>query len=158
MGVSRTIFYDGPSPEDNDILWGYKGSNLQNYEHGNFYDKDNRITTSNITLGDTSFRKMIMAKAAYNITDGSMADMSRILAEVFKEYGTGFYVFNEGGNKYKVNIITTFTIPFVLKVILEYGNLLPVPAGVGYLIEERLPENFGFEGTGTPWDNGTFYE
>ena len=147
VGISRTIEYSGVFPDDSDIIWGFKGSELQNYEHGNFLGIQSQ-TPRNITVNDAALRTMIMVKAAANITHGSLAELNKSIALLFESTGEGKAFTLSDTGRMKLILVLRFSSSTILKIILQYGNILPIPAGVGIEIREIQPVVFGFNGGG----------
>ena len=83
--------------------------------------------TSNYILSDADFRRLILAKAAGNISDGSIQSINAILIGLFPSRGTVYIADN-------LNMTATITMTFVPTAIdiaiLELPNVLPIPAGV----------------------------
>lgn len=83
--------------------------------------------TSNYILSDTDFRRLILAKAAGNISDGSIPSMNAILLALFPNRGKIYIADN-------LNMTATITCAFTLTpvelAILELPNVLPIPVGV----------------------------
>ena len=93
---------------------------------GPFAEAYNSNTTS-FELSDDAYRIVILAKAAYNITNGSVPAINSILMNIlFVNRGSAYVADNH-------NMTLTYTFTFVLqpyeKAIVESG-LLPKPTGV----------------------------
>ncbi len=58
------------------------------FDQGPFYN--GQSTTSSFTLTDDVYRRLIMAKAAYNITDGSIPAINAILMNLFPDRGNAY--------------------------------------------------------------------
>lgn len=112
--------------------------------------------TSNYSLSDESYRLLIMAKAAANITDGSIAAINRILMSLFPNRGNCYvqdgqfagdwFGFAESTNAktfgeapfYSGATITTMTMAYVFEfaltpvelAIVEQSGVLPKSTGV----------------------------
>ena len=84
-------------------------------------------TTSNFTLADESYRLLIFAKAAANITDGSIPAINQILLNLFPNRGNCYVT--DG-----LNMTMTYTFSFPLQPfelsIVENSGVLPTPSGV----------------------------
>lgn len=83
--------------------------------------------TSNFALSDSSFRLLILAKAAANICDGSIPAINKILMDLFPGRGNAYVVDNGG-------MSMTYAFSFVLTpvelAIVKTSGVLPKPAGV----------------------------
>lgn len=83
--------------------------------------------TSNYTLADESYRTLILAKAAANITNGSIPAINAILLGLFPNRGNCYVVDNQDMTMiYKF----TFTLSDVEKSIVTHSGVLPTPTGV----------------------------
>ena len=95
------------------------------FGQGGFYS--GVTLTSNYILSDADFRRLILAKAAGNISDGSIPSINAILIGLFPSRGTVYIADN-------LNMTATITMTFVPTAIdiaiLELPNVLPIPAGV----------------------------
>lgn len=84
-------------------------------------------TTSNVALSDDAFRLLIFAKAAANITDGSIPAINQILLGLFPARGNCYVT--DG-----LNMTMTYTFAFALTpvelAIVESSGVLPKPVGV----------------------------
>lgn len=95
-------------------------------------------TTSNYALTDTAYRSLLLAKAAYNITDGSIPAINQLLINLFitpVSGRTGNAYVTDGGN---MTMTYTFSLtPKLTNVeyaIISQANVLPTPAGVSATI------------------------
>jgi len=83
--------------------------------------------TTNFQLTDSDFRRLILAKAAGNVSDGSIPSLNAILLQLFPLRGNCFVVNNQ-------NMTMTLTFQFPLNpienAILQQSNVLPYPVGV----------------------------
>ena len=91
---------------------------------GTFYTGSN--ATNNAALSDDAYRLVLLAKAAFNITDCSIPSINRILMSLFPNRGNAYAV--EG------NMTLTYVFTFPLTPT-EYGiianaGVLPQPSGV----------------------------
>lgn len=85
--------------------------------------------TNNATLTDDAYRKLLIAKAALNITDASIPAINRILLDLFDDG----YVRDDGG----MSITYVFDQPLspVETAIVYQSGVLPTPAGVTVSVE-----------------------
>lgn len=112
--------------------------------------------TSNFRLSDQAYRTLILAKAAANITDGSIASINAILMSLFPNRGNAYvaegyqgdpyFGFNEAGNAVGFNqgpfyagasvpsmsmsYVFTFPLTPVELAIVQSSGVLPKPTGV----------------------------
>jgi hypothetical protein len=112
--------------------------------------------TSNFTLSDQAYRQLILAKAAANITNGSIPAINRILMGLFPNRGNAYvaegqqsgqwFGFAESVNAQGFNqasfysgaTISTMTMTYVFEfqlspvelAIVEQSGVLPKPTGV----------------------------
>lgn len=101
---------------------------------GPFYDTVSPLVTP-VTLDDDQFRLLILAKALYNITDGSIPSINRILMAIFGDDGNA-WVSDDG------NMVMTIHFDYILDIV-AYGivttaGVMPKPAGVQLQIETPL--------------------
>jgi hypothetical protein len=121
--------------------WGYKEAGTTSAEpyypggHGAFYS--GQAFTSNFALSDQSFRLLILAKAASNISDGSISSINAIMMALFPGRGFAWVVDN-------LNMSLTYTFAFlpvltpVELAILGQSGVLPRPTGVSTSITSSL--------------------
>lgn len=83
--------------------------------------------TQNYALGDTDYRTLILAKAATNISDGTIPSINAILRYLFGSYGNA-YVEITGAKT--MNYRLRFTPTNVQIAIFQNTNVIPRPAGV----------------------------
>lgn len=87
-----------------------------------------RTTIANYRLPDSSYRQLIFAKAATNISGGSIADINRILMILFGDRGR-CYVANT--DDHTMMVVFSFQ-PTPIDISLIASGVLPRPAGVRY--------------------------
>lgn len=83
--------------------------------------------TNNYALSDDAFRRLVLAKAALNITDGSIPAINRALMTLFPDHGN-CYVRDDGGMAMTYVFGATLS-PLELAIVSQSG-VLPKPAGV----------------------------
>lgn len=84
--------------------------------------------TSNFSLTDHSYRQLILAKAAANITDGSIPAFNHILMDIlFPSRGNIYVVDNQDMT---MTVKSTFRLEPVEQAIILTTGVLPVPTGV----------------------------
>lgn len=90
-------------------------------------------TTNNFALTDAAYLQLILAKAAYNITDGSIPAINAILMTLFGASGQCWCT--DGQN---MTMTMTYTFDFtpspVQLAIIEQSGVLPRPPGVSALV------------------------
>lgn len=87
--------------------------------------------TSNYSLSDPAYLKLILAKALANICDGSIPGINQILINLFSPYGNCYVT--DGGD---MTMTYTFggTLSIVDYAIVSQSGVLPRPAGVAATI------------------------
>jgi hypothetical protein len=79
------------------------------------------------TLSDAAFRLLVLAKATYNITDGSIPSINQLLLSLFPNRGNCYVT--DGGD---MTMTYTFSFPLSQQELgmLVQSGVLPKPAGV----------------------------
>lgn len=104
---------------------GPSGPSGDPYNVSPFYS--GQPTTSNYALSDDGFRTLILAKAASNITDGSIPSINAILLMLFPGRGNCYVVDNADMTMvYHFN----FALTPVEAAIVSQSGVLPKPAGI----------------------------
>lgn len=122
VGVSRVL----QLPIDDKYL-GFEEADPTAYSFGEgiFFSTD--PLTSNFALSDTAYRRLILAKALANISDGSIPAINQILINLFGTYGNCYVT--DGGD-----MTMTYTFGSALSsvdfAIVSQSGVLPRPAGV----------------------------
>lgn len=88
----------------------------------------NAAISNNYVLTDDAYRKLIYAKAAANITRGSISNINAILMNLFGGEGRALWV--EETAPFHMTIVYNFTPSPVEAVIIENSGILPRPSGV----------------------------
>ena len=112
--------------------FGYTGaigppiiSSGDSYTAAPFYEGED--ITTNFTLTDDAFRQLILAKAAANITNGSIQAINEILMNLFPNRGNAYVVDN-------LDMTMTYKFDFVLQpfeiAIVANSGVLPRSTGV----------------------------
>jgi hypothetical protein len=123
VGVQRVLpivtgKYFGFTEQNNTALVG-------NFSNSVFYA--GQALTSNYALSDQSFRQLILAKAAFNLTDCSIRSINQLLLNLFPNRGACFVTDDQ-------NMHMTYTFQFSLspveKTIVVNSGVLPRPSGV----------------------------
>ena len=117
--------------------WGYNEAtslSADPYGQSPFYQGE--PLTSNFALSDQAFRLLIMAKAAANITDGSIPSINAILMALFPGRGNAWVA--DG-----LNMTMTYTFAFnpplteVEQAIVEQSGVLPRSTGVAMFVVQE---------------------
>lgn len=122
LGVSRVIQVPGGQS-----YLGFEEQlpDSEGFENAPFFA--GQAVTDNFTLTDDAFRLLLLAKAAANICDGSVAAINQLLLNLFPNRGNCYVTDGH-------NMTMTYTFEFELTpaelVIVSNGNVLPRPAGV----------------------------
>ncbi len=125
VGVSRTL----QVPPSTAVYLGFDeavgGGNIEGFGQAPFYS--GAQTTDNITLTDTAYRTLILAKALSNICDGSIAAINQLLLNLFPNRGNCYVIDN-------LDMTMTYKFVFALsaveQTIVQASGVLPTPAGV----------------------------
>ena len=123
VGVVRTISIPGTVQ-----FFGFEeaGASWTGFGQGGFASPGSQLT-QNYVLQDPDFRRLILAKAAGNISSGAIPAVNQILLNLFPGRGKCFVA--DG-----LNMSLAFTFNFVLTpveiAIVSQLNVLPVATGV----------------------------
>jgi hypothetical protein len=127
---------------------------IQPFDQAPFYD--GLVSTQTVTLADSAYRTLILAKALANISDCTTKSLNRILRLLFGQGGRRCYV--QTNNQMGMSYVFEFQLSPVEKTIALQSGIMPRPAGVKLSIVQIDPDGtFGFaEGEFQPFDQGTF--
>lgn len=121
VGVDRTLHF----PSDAVYLGLEEANSWVGFGQGIFYSGGG--TSNNFVLSDDSFRRLILAKAAGNISSGSIQAINSILLALFPGRGACYVADNQ-------DMSLTYTFAFSLSAIdlaiIELSGVMPSPAGV----------------------------
>lgn len=121
VGVGRTLQFPGDINQ-----FGFNEANSwTGFGQGGFYSGGG--TTTNFMLSDPDFRTLIYAKAAGNISDGSIPAINNILMTLFPHRGRCYVV---DGLDMTLTYAFEFTLTPVELAIVQLSGVLPNPAGV----------------------------
>lgn len=122
VGIGRVLTVAG-----GDFLGftGAGGASGDSFNAGIFYS--GQATTSNFTLTDEAYRTLILAKAAANITNGSVQAINAILLALFP--GRGNCYVQDHQNMTMTYVFTFPLQPFEVTIVSSSG-VLPTPTGV----------------------------
>lgn len=121
VGVNRVIVLQTTR------YWGYEEQELTTdpYQVSPFYSGG--ASTNNFALTDQSYRLLILAKAAANITNGSAPSINQILRNLFPGRGETYITDNE-------DMTMTYNFNFVLtdteQAVVKQSGVLPKSTGV----------------------------
>lgn len=123
----RTLFIPGSA----DYLGFDEASSWSGFNQGGFFSGER--TTENYVLADADFRRLILAKAAGNISDGAIPSVNAILMNLFPLRGNAYVVDNQD-----MSLTYKFEFPLtpVELAIVQQADVLPNPAGVVINIEQ----------------------
>lgn len=122
VGVQRAISIPGSVQF---IGFEEAGSSWTGFGQGGFYSGGG--LTTNYQLDDNDFRRLILAKAAGNISDGSIPSVNKILLALFPGRGTCYVA---DGRNMSVTYTFEFALTPVEVAIVSQTNVLPTAAGV----------------------------
>jgi len=146
VAIARTVTLEG-----NNEVFGFDGSDLNPWDQAPFYSAQ---ATDNYVLADKAYRFLVFLKAAVNLTDGSLADINRLLAWLFE--GRGAIAALHVGTMHMRFLVRFIMEPFE-QAIMQSEDVPPKPAGVlfdWYYVPEPT---FGFDGSNLhPFSQGAF--
>lgn len=123
VGVGRVF------PVDAAIYFGFDGSNRVGWNQGIWYSGPGNST--NFALSDDAYRRLILAKAMSNITDGSIRSLNMIIQTLFTGRGNA-YVIDDAVTSGDLEM--TYRFQFALtpldRTIIINSGVLPNPTGV----------------------------
>lgn len=125
LGISRVLHV-----AEGSYIGLYPQTEAQPLSHGILYR--GASSTSNFALTDDAYRTLLLAKAAANITDGSIPALNQILLSIFPQYGNSYVRDNE--DMTITYVIGETPTPVDLAIIAQSG-VLPRPAGVSVTVE-----------------------
>lgn len=126
VGVNRMLYVP-----DSDYLGFSQSSDAQPFDQGIFYGAG--TFTANYRLTDSAYRKLILAKAALNITNGSIPAINAILRALFPGYGN---VYVRDNADMTMVFVFGATLTKVDYVIVSQSGVLPKPVGVSVTVEQ----------------------
>lgn len=125
VGVRRALYI-----ADGAFLGFSQATGARNFDDGIFYS-GGRLT-ANYALTDEAYRRVILAKAALNITDGSIASFNTILLALFP--GAKAYVRDNGDMT--VTFVFASRLSQVDYAIITQSGVIPRPIGVSFTVEQ----------------------
>ena len=126
VGVSRVL----QLPQDEEYL-GFEQADPSAYTFGEGIFFNNSTLTANFALSDTAFRRLILAKALANISDGSIPSINQILINLFGDYGNCYVT--DGGDMTMTYTFGSALSPVDYAIVAQSG-VLPRPVGVAATI------------------------
>lgn len=111
--------------------FGFEEAGGDGFNQSAFYSGPG--ATSNYSLSDSAFRLLILAKALFNISDGSVASTNAILRSLFPGRGNTYVVDNFDMT---MTIVFVFQLSPVELAIVENSGVIPRPAGVLLTIQQ----------------------
>jgi hypothetical protein len=90
------------------------------------------ILSQSVSLGDTQYRQLILAKAAANISDGSIESINEILLTLFAGRGDAYVI---DGLNMTMTYRFLFTLTPIETAIVAQTGILPQPVGVAINIQ-----------------------
>lgn len=125
VGVSRVL----QLPLDEDYFGFEEATDAFGFNQAPFFNGN--VLTSNFSLSDTAYRKLILAKALANISDGSIPGINQILINLFSDYGNCYVT---DGNDMTMTYTFSASLSPVDFAIVSQSGVLPRPAGVSVSI------------------------
>jgi hypothetical protein len=95
------------------------------FNQGIFFN--NEPLTGNFALSDDGYRVLILAKAAFNIIDGSIPATNQLLINLFGSLGKTYIADNRNMS---LSYVFEFLPPRVVAAIISQSGVLPRPTGV----------------------------
>lgn len=149
VGVGRTL----EVPDAENPLLGFTSLDYAPFNHGTFFNGESVSDT--YILADDAFRLLIRIKAAVNISNGTLAQLNSILAQMFA--GRGSCMILHTGTM-QVRLVFEFALQAWERAILLNEAISPIPVGVGVELLEVVHPYVGFDGSGfMPFNQGTFF-
>lgn len=138
--------------------WGFQPLNgaindrLGTFEEAPYFSDS---LTQSFILEDNAYRLLIKTKAIANISTGSLGDLNRIMYELIPD--KEIYILHTG--TMHLRILVRGHLASFQALLLNRGDLPPMPAGVGWDTYEVPHDTFGFQGQGlSGFDTGTFLD
>ena len=98
---------------------------VDTFGFGTFFSPGN--ATNNYSLSDSQYRILLLAKAAANISDGSIKSINMILMGLFPNRGNAYCQDNQDQT---MAYVFTFPLSTVELAIVQQSGVLPKPPGV----------------------------
>lgn len=126
VGVARALYV---STED--YLGFSQSSDAVPFGQGVFYAAYR--LTPNFNLSDDAYRRLILAKAALNITDCAIPSINKVLMFLFPDYGN---VYVRDNRDMTMTYVFGAAVSKLDYAIITQSGALPRPAGVSVTVEQ----------------------
>lgn len=127
LRAGRTLFIPGST----EYLGFNEANSWTGFNQGGFFS--GARSTENYVLNDDDFRRLILAKASGNISDGAIPSVNAILMRLFPLRGNCYVIDNQ-------DMSLTYKFEFPLTPIelamVQQADVLPNPAGVVINIQQ----------------------
>lgn len=138
VGVSRALYVDNSDPIAAPEYLGFSdASDAHSFGEGVFWglsvSSGPTVFTPNFLLTDNAYRKLILAKAALNITNSSIPAINAILRALFPAYGN---VYVRDNSNMTMTFVFGATLSKVDYAIVTQSGVLPRPIGVTVGVEQ----------------------
>ncbi|WP_019573367.1 DUF2612 domain-containing protein [Curvibacter lanceolatus] len=151
VGVTR-----GLKQASSGSFFGFSEGSGQPFGQAPFYP--GKATIANVTLGDDTYRQLILLKAAANISNCTIPAINSMLQTLFS--GRGRCYAQDSGDM-TMRLVFEFALTDTDLSILLYSGVLPRPAGVLLtVIQISTSATFGFSEAGSvsqPFGQGSFF-
>lgn len=145
LNISKDISI---SQQETRPVFGFGEYNL------NFFQSNFGQTIGSVSISRESFRKLLKSRLLAFNTDCTIPSINKILSVVFSDNVV-----------YAIDSLDMSPIVYVFETspssdeffLIEYGNVLISPAGVGYKILSGIQNNFGFGEYHMNFYQGNFY-
>lgn len=127
LGVGRVLYVT----TDGAFLGFSEATDAQDFNAGIFYAGGQ--LTANFALTDLAYRRVLFAKAALNITDGSVSSINTILRALFPGHGNCYA--RDNGDM-TMTFVFGARLSKVDYAIVTQSGVLPKPVGVSFSVEQ----------------------
>lgn len=139
VGISRTLSVSVPA-----LYFGFSEDQANDYTPFDEEPFFNGIldVTSNLSLNDDAYRRLILIKAAANISFTTVATLNSIITALFQGRGRAYT--NDYGHMLMRYNFEFVLLPYEVSIITNSG-VLPAPSGVTVFYTQDIPgTTFGF--------------
>jgi hypothetical protein len=126
VGIGRALYVS-----EGTFLGFTEATDAKAFDEGIFYG--GAKLTANYQLTDEAYRRVIIAKAAANITDGSISSLNAILMTIFPNYGNCYVRDNQDMT---MTLVFGAALSKVDYAIIGQSGVLPRPVGVSFTVEQ----------------------
>lgn len=130
--------------------WGF-GTFHRNFTRGNFSSASSSHNQQRLS---TESSRILLQLRYFQLTSaGTVPEINRMLAYVFKDYGKSWL-----NDNHDMTQFYTFTFPLTaeLKFLFGHFDILPRPAGVGSFYRIVVRPTWAFDAERENFDNGNF--